>query len=421
MKEKLSKRAYNKILSIAQGTTKAYRRQLNKNIHVAEISFNAFKNSVNNLTEVEYGVIYAALQNAANKSSTSLKNAISQVKSNNWTGLVFVDDKTYGPFLIASSYNSLQQKISTIFKELSTTYSNLESLVGKDTSGRTFARVGHIASNFSHGTTPLLEKFRDIVKRLPLAAANTVTVEMISQLQRDHTFDVEYVFNREAVGLSSILGRGVVFVTIQSDAKNSALATLETEINRKVIEYLQSESFILDNLNEPGSNTIIQDIELLIAHTLDSKKYKKPKKPTTKPPVKGKSKAPAKSAVLPFKVPSLPKSKDSEATNLSLLQIIINSKITEQIKNNMGNGTRKDVLNNRTGRFAESVHVERLVESRAGMITAFYSYMKNPYATFSAGGRQEKPRSRDPKLLIAKSIREIAQEHVANKLRAVVV
>jgi hypothetical protein len=47
--------------------------------------------------------------------------------------------------------------------------------------------------------------------------------------------------------------------------------------------------------------------------------------------------------------------------------------------------------------------------------------MKNPYATFSSGGRQQSPQTRDPKLLISKSIREIAQQQVANQLRAVAV
>jgi hypothetical protein len=60
-------------------------------------------------------------------------------------------------------------------------------------------------------------------------------------------------------------------------------------------------------------------------------------------------------------------------------------------------------------------------ESREGMITAFYSYMRNPYGTFSQGGRQEIPKSRDPKLLIAESIREIAAQQVKNRLRAVLV
>ena len=87
----------------------------------------------------------------------------------------------------------------------------------------------------------------------------------------------------------------------------------------------------------------------------------------------------------------------------------------------MGDGSSRNVLNYRTGRLAESAQVVKLSESRAGMITAFYTYMKNPYATFSEGGRQQNPRSRDPKLLISKSIREIAETQVANRLRAVLV
>jgi hypothetical protein len=105
--------------------------------------------------------------------------------------------------------------------------------------------------------------------------------------------------------------------------------------------------------------------------------------------------------------------------NLVNLENLINQSLTERIKQNMGTGNRRDVLNLRSGRFAESVKVERMSQSREGMITAFYSYMKNPYATFSQGGRQDAPKSRDPKLLIARSIREIAAQQVANRLRSV--
>lgn len=101
------------------------------------------------------------------------------------------------------------------------------------------------------------------------------------------------------------------------------------------------------------------------------------------------------------------------------LLALLNASLHDQIRKNMGTGSSRDVLNYRTGRFAESVKVEKLSESRQGMITAFYSYMKNPYATFSQGGRQQYPRSRDPKTLISKSIREIAQTMVTNQLRAV--
>lgn len=106
------------------------------------------------------------------------------------------------------------------------------------------------------------------------------------------------------------------------------------------------------------------------------------------------------------------------ATNL---QALLNAQIVQKVKENMGSGTRKDILNLRTGRFAESVKIEKVSISREDMITAFYSYMRNPYATFSQGGMQQNPRSRDPKLLISKSIREIAQEKVTNRLRAVLV
>lgn len=85
----------------------------------------------------------------------------------------------------------------------------------------------------------------------------------------------------------------------------------------------------------------------------------------------------------------------------------------------MGTGTSNNILNYRTGRFAESARVERLTQGREGTITAYYNYMRYPYATFSAGGRQEFPRSRDPKLLISKSIREILQEQMITRMRAV--
>jgi|APGre2960657404_1045060.scaffolds.fasta_scaffold05758_5 hypothetical protein len=115
------------------------------------------------------------------------------------------------------------------------------------------------------------------------------------------------------------------------------------------------------------------------------------------------------------------KAATSNQTNLNLftLTTLINSQLQDVISANMGSGNSKNVLNYRTGRFASTVQVERLTSSRDGFVTAFYSYMKNPYATFSANGRQSIPATRDPKLLISKSIREIAQQVVGSKLRAV--
>jgi hypothetical protein len=107
--------------------------------------------------------------------------------------------------------------------------------------------------------------------------------------------------------------------------------------------------------------------------------------------------------------------------SLPSLLVLLQANIVQQVKQNMGDGSSSNVLNLQSGRFAESVRVERLSESRAGMVTAFYSYMRNPYATFSQGGRQEFPKTRDPKLLISRSVRDIAAEQVGNRLRAVLV
>jgi hypothetical protein len=108
-------------------------------------------------------------------------------------------------------------------------------------------------------------------------------------------------------------------------------------------------------------------------------------------------------------------------SNLSSLEALLRSRLALQIKENMGTGSAKNVLNYRTGRFAETATIERATISRAGMVSVFYNYMRNPYGTFSDGGRQQYPKSRDPKLLISKSIREIGSSAAYNRMRAVLV
>lgn len=137
---------------------------------------------------------------------------------------------------------------------------------------------------------------------------------------------------------------------------------------------------------------------------------------------KAKTKVSVKKQALNLKLPGLKSFNIQKATvNLVSLQNLINQNLVQQVKNNMGTGDRRDILNLRSGRFAESVKIERMSQSREGMITAFYSYMKNPYATFSTGGLQGSPKTRDPKLLISRSIRELATQQVQNRLRSVVV
>jgi hypothetical protein len=103
------------------------------------------------------------------------------------------------------------------------------------------------------------------------------------------------------------------------------------------------------------------------------------------------------------------------------LETLLRTRLAKQIQSNMGTGNAKNVLNYRTGRFAESATIERTTTSRAGMVSVFYNYMRNPYGTFSEGGKQQYPKTRDPKLLISKSIREIGAQLVGNRMRAILV
>ena len=94
------------------------------------------------------------------------------------------------------------------------------------------------------------------------------------------------------------------------------------------------------------------------------------------------------------------------------IQAILNAKIKEQVADNMGKG---GALVYRTGRFAQSVSVNKVMQSRQGTLTAYYTYMKAPYQTFERGFKQGSLR-RDPRKLISSSIREIAAESLNHKL-----
>jgi hypothetical protein len=222
---------------------------------------------------------------------------------------------------------------------------------------------------------------------------------------------------------NSSLPSGTITLVVQPRDVNSTLSLEESKLYRS---FLNS---IVKNLNLPeipGSNTLKQDAvqyykDKFVTSVTGKKKANVKKHSPAKGSVKVGSES-KKNKVATFKNTDLiTSSKTVPEVDLLGLQNLMDQQLQDVVAANMGDGTQENILNYRTGRFANSVNVERLTISKQGMITAFYNYMKYPYATFSAGGRQSSPKSRDPKLLIARSIREIAQEVVTNKLRAVLV
>ena len=96
-------------------------------------------------------------------------------------------------------------------------------------------------------------------------------------------------------------------------------------------------------------------------------------------------------------------------------ETILKTHLTDTVRKNMG---VDGALVNRTGQFLNSVKGVRVISDKKGMLTAFYTYMKYPYATFSKGGKQYS-KKRDPDVLISKSIMEIAKKAAIKRLKAV--
>lgn len=260
--------------------------------------------------------------------------------------------------------------------------------------------------------------------------------------------DLSVQFNKEVGPKVGVLLKGQLSIVVPITSKlnkdilekeTSAAANLVESIFGRGSTYRKVRSSLIDKILNPDnllklitglrfSPTVVESIEDIIVQTLKSGKSRSVSAKSKKEVfsiIKDESvKIQKLSAVKKYSVPKV-KNKPKTAVVTKAppspidLTTLINSRLRDTIKSNMGTGDSRDVLNYRTGRFAESVVVERTSTSRQGMITAFYSYMKNPYAVFSAGGYQQFPRSRDPKLLIAKSIREIAQSIVSNQIRSV--
>lgn len=188
-------------------------------------------------------------------------------------------------------------------------------------------------------------------------------------------------------------------------------------------------------IDAAGSDSILISIGKRIKHALNPKQSTLPRASETKVKNKFTPKVTAKKQKT-FTV-TVPKTNTAKATSkikkriktnlsrvpnsLTSLENLLRLQLEQTVKQNMGTGNRRDILNLRSGRFASSVKIDRLTQSRDGTITAFYDYMRYPYATFSRGGEQERPFTRDPKLLIAGSIRQIAEQVTTQRLRAVLV
>lgn len=98
----------------------------------------------------------------------------------------------------------------------------------------------------------------------------------------------------------------------------------------------------------------------------------------------------------------------SRKKSLFSVMAMINQRLPETLEKNM----RAPGLENRTGRFANSVRLTDVSQTEKGFPSFGYTYQKDPYQVFEVGkGRSPwATPERDPRLVIDRSIREVAAE-----------
>lgn len=98
--------------------------------------------------------------------------------------------------------------------------------------------------------------------------------------------------------------------------------------------------------------------------------------------------------------------KGAQGNSMFSMVALINQKLPQTVRKNM----KEPALVNRSGRFAESVKVTDVTQTRQGFPSLGYQYATRPYQVFEMG-RGSPPWStpdRDPRRLIEGSIREVA-------------
>ena len=101
---------------------------------------------------------------------------------------------------------------------------------------------------------------------------------------------------------------------------------------------------------------------------------------------------------------------EDKGLSVARLKYLINRSLPAEVRRNMG----RPALINRTGQFSNSAELVNLRQGPKTLIGE-YTYQKDPYQTFENLGTKQWPQGYNPKPLIAKSIRNLAERHVAER------
>jgi hypothetical protein len=230
-------------------------------------------------------------------------------------------------------------------------------------------------------------------------------------------------------GISMILTPVLAEINIVRGSKE------EAQIQEAFLSAFEMTFENIDYANLEGSSTLFEKIEKVIVYdnfVKDLKKQKnvklslgaknvktKTRTKVTEKSKRGKGHSVSKIsrggalATAPAATRTNKASSAEKRRSMFSVMAMINQKLPQTLQKNM----REPRLVNRTGRFAGSVRLTDVQETRQGFASFGYTYDKAPYQVFEMGkGRSPwATPERDPRSLIDASIREIAAEMVIGR------
>jgi len=223
--------------------------------------------------------------------------------------------------------------------------------------------------------------------------------------------------------------KGTVTVTLEAAAFNQQQGrTEELAFKRKIQQDIKKAIEKLDVIRQDGSdNAITRTRKKSIKKVTDPFKKRGAKVVTEDTKIDKSSKMPvqlskkvqakqqkSKGKRTPRSIPGGPKTKERQSSfNINTLLAILNQRLPDKVAGNMG----APRLENRTGRFASSVRVMDITQTRQGFPSIGYTYQRQPYGVFEAtSGSRFADQQRDPRTLIDASIREIAAEYALGRI-----
>lgn len=418
------------VLERLNAGTQKHRDELDQNIHELDVSYDAVRHSKPAyVTEKEFVKHYEEFQQALNYLDTAntIMGAVRILLDPDVYkkhSVVYVPSRDV---VLGLTYAVLQRKLASAVKiYVGKNKTDDSNVLTKFIDGVYQGNIGHSAagghSSDSSYTSPLSLMISSGLK----GSSPMVRAELQKSLRKlaEVHLELQTEFIRESNVSNKILGKYIVRTAWQSNQLNAiTLRKKEVKIVSELKKLLGSASFKEQLLNSKSSNSIKEDLVLAIKQSILPKTVI-PKHSKTAP-LKGSINASSKlKGGITSGAPAqkrLRSVQDNKVISLVTIQQLLNGKLRDQIQQNMGRGNAKSILNYRSGRFADSVRVTKLARTKDDEVTAFYTYMKYPYQTFEPGFKQGQIASRDPKLLISKSIRDIARDIVTARLKAVLV